>query len=150
MNKTLKSTCKRAWESWEPISPSGVCKPSDRSGLVGSNTGASECRSQQVPPFPKVGGSSVSSQWLPNRNADGSVKNSHEMQENPVQSLLQKDPLEKEMATHPSILAWKTPWTGEPGGLLSIAPQTWTQLGNQTTAARARRFIWFFKRNQNF
>ena len=95
----------------------------------------------KFPPFPKVGGSSVSSQWLPNRNADGSVKTSHEMQENPVRSLLQKDPLEKETATHPSILAWKTPWTGEPGGLQSTASQTWTQLGNQTTATRALRFI---------
>ena len=33
------------------------------------------------------------------------------MQENRVQSLVQEDPLEKEMATHPSILAWKIPWT---------------------------------------
>ena len=62
----------------------------------------------KFPPFPKAGGSSLRSQWLPNRNVDGSVKNSHEMQENPVQSLLQEDPLEKEMATHPRILAWKT------------------------------------------
>ena len=34
-----------------------------------------------------------------------------------------KDPLEKEMATHSSILAWKIPWTGEPGGLQSIGSQ---------------------------
>jgi len=39
------------------------------------------------------------------------------MQKTQVQSLGQKDPLEKEMATHFSILAWKTPWTVEPGGL---------------------------------
>ena len=37
----------------------------------------------------------------------------HEMQ---VQSLGQEDPLEKEMATHSSIPAWKIPWTEEPGG----------------------------------
>ena len=37
-----------------------------------------------------------------------------------VQSLGQEDPLEKEMATHPSSLAWKIPWTEEPGGLLSM------------------------------
>ena len=37
-----------------------------------------------------------------------------------VQSLDQEDPLEKEMATHSSILAWKIPWTEEPGGLQSI------------------------------
>ena len=33
------------------------------------------------------------------------------------------DPLEKEMATHPSILAWKIPWTEEPGGLQSMGSQ---------------------------
>ena len=39
------------------------------------------------------------------------------MQEMQVQSLGQEDPLEKEMATQSSILAWRTPWTEEPGGL---------------------------------
>ena len=43
----------------------------------------------------------------------------HEMQETQVRSLGQKDPLEEEMATHSSILAWETPWTEEPGGLQS-------------------------------
>ena len=37
-----------------------------------------------------------------------------------VQSLGQEDPLEEEMATHSSILAWKIPWTEEPGGLQSM------------------------------
>ena len=37
------------------------------------------------------------------------------MQETRVQSLRQRDPLEKEMATHSSTLAWKTPWTEKPG-----------------------------------
>ena len=40
-----------------------------------------------------------------------------------VQSLGREDPLEKGMATHPSILAWKIPWTEEPGGLQSIGLQ---------------------------
>ena len=35
----------------------------------------------------------------------------------------QEDPLEKEIATHYSILAWETPWTEEPGGLQSVGPQ---------------------------
>ena len=35
----------------------------------------------------------------------------------PVQSLVGQDPLQKEMATHSSILAWEAPWTEEPGGL---------------------------------
>ena len=38
------------------------------------------------------------------------------MQETQVQSLGQEDPLEKEIATHSSILAWKIPWMEEPGG----------------------------------
>ena len=42
------------------------------------------------------------------------------MQETWVQSLSQEDPLEKGMATHPSILAWEIPWTEEPGGLQSL------------------------------
>ena len=39
------------------------------------------------------------------------------MKETWVQSLIQEYPLEKEMATHSCILAWKVPWTEEPGGL---------------------------------
>ena len=40
-----------------------------------------------------------------------------------VRSLGQEDPLEKEMATHSSILAWRIPWTEEPGGLQSTGSQ---------------------------
>ena len=43
-----------------------------------------------------------------------------ETQEMWVQSLVQEDPLEKEMANHSSILAWKIPWTEETGGLQSM------------------------------
>ena len=35
-----------------------------------------------------------------------------------------EDPLEEEMATHPSILAWRVPWTEEPGGLQFVGPQS--------------------------
>ena len=42
------------------------------------------------------------------------------MQETRVQYLYQEDPLEKGMATHSSILAWRIPWTDEPGGLQSM------------------------------
>ena len=45
------------------------------------------------------------------------------MQEMRVQSLDHEDPLEKELATHSSILAWKIPWTEEPGGLQSMGLQ---------------------------
>ena len=49
------------------------------------------------------------------------------MQETQVQSLVQEDPLEKEMATYSSILSWEIPWTEEPCGLLSIGLQkNWT------------------------
>ena len=48
------------------------------------------------------------------------VKNLPAMQETLVQSLGQEDPLEKEMATHSSILAWRISWTEEPGGLLIV------------------------------
>ena len=51
------------------------------------------------------------------------VKNLPAMQETWVQSLGQEDPLEKEMATHSSILAWRIPWTEESGGLQSIESQ---------------------------
>ena len=51
------------------------------------------------------------------------VKHLSAMQETQVRSLDREDPLEKEMAAHSSILAWKIPWTAEPGGLLSMGSQ---------------------------
>ena len=51
------------------------------------------------------------------------VKNLPAMRETQVRPLGQEDPLEEGMATHPSILAWKIPWTEEPDGLQSIGPQ---------------------------
>ena len=51
------------------------------------------------------------------------VKNLPAMKETQVQSLVQEDPLEKGMATHSSILAWRIPWTDEPGGLQSMGSQ---------------------------
>ena len=54
------------------------------------------------------------------------VKNPPAMQETRVQSLGQEDPLEEDMETHSSVLAWKTPWTEKPGGLQSMGSgQTW-------------------------
>ena len=46
-----------------------------------------------------------------------------ETQEIRVQSLGQEDPLEEEMATHPSILVWEIPWVEEPGGLQPMGSQ---------------------------
>ena len=51
------------------------------------------------------------------------MKNLPAVQETQVQSLSREDPLEKETATHSSILAWKIPWKEEPGGLQSMESQ---------------------------
>ena len=51
------------------------------------------------------------------------AKNLPAMRETWVQSLDQEDPLEKGMTTHSSILAWRIPWTEEPGGLQSMGLQ---------------------------
>jgi len=58
---------------------------------------------------------------FPGRSA---VKNLSAMKETRVQSLCQEDPLENEMATHSSILAWRIPWTEEPGGLQSMGSKS--------------------------
>ena len=51
------------------------------------------------------------------------VNNLLAMQETQVRCLGWEDPLEKEMATHSGILAWRIPWTEEPGGLQSVGSQ---------------------------
>ena len=55
------------------------------------------------------------------------VKNLPAVQETQVQSLGWEDPLEKGMATHSSILAWRIPWTEEPGGI----GKNWTQMSEK-------------------
>ena len=59
-----------------------------------------------------------------------SVKTLPAMQETWAQFLGREDPLEKDMATHSSILAWRIPWTEEPGRLQSMGLQESTQLSN--------------------
>ena len=59
-----------------------------------------------------------------------SVKNLPAVQENWVRSLGWEDPLDKEMATHSSILAWKISWTEEPGGLQSMGSQSQARLSD--------------------
>ena len=56
---------------------------------------------------------------------DQKVKHLPETRENWVRSLGQEDPLEKEMATHSSTLAWKIPWMEEPGRLQSMVHKEW-------------------------
>ena len=60
------------------------------------------------------------------------VKRLPTMRETQVRSLGQEGPLEKEMATHSSTLAWKIPWTEERGGLQSMGSQGQTQLSGFT------------------
>ena len=57
-----------------------------------------------------------------------------------IRSLGQEDPLEKEMATHSSTLAWKIPWMEEPGELQSMGvAKSWTQLSDLTFFLRQGR-----------
>ena len=56
------------------------------------------------------------------------VKNLPAVLKRQIQPLGQENPLEKDMATHSSILAWEIPWTEEPGGLKSTGLQSWTRL----------------------
>ena len=60
------------------------------------------------------------------------------MQETQVRSLGQEDALEKEMATHSTILAWKIPWTEEPGGPQSMG---WKELDMTATEQQPQRII---------
>ena len=70
------------------------------------------------------------------------MKNMPAMQETQVLSLSWEDPLEKEMATHSGILAWRVPLTEEPGGPQSMGSQ---RVGHDSacTPARAQRHFWF-------
>ena len=80
------------------------------------------------------------------------IKNLSAMQNIWVQSLGWEDPLEKEMATHSSILAWRIPWTEEPGGLQSIGSQrvghdwvTNTSAFNGSYPKDVRQWIFFIE-----
>ena len=66
------------------------------------------------PPYSDVQGYSQVVQWVKNLPA------TQEIQEMQVRSLGWEEPLKKEMATHSSIVAWKIPWTEEPGNLQSM------------------------------
>ena len=65
-----------------------------------------------------------------------------------VLSLGWEDPLEKEMATHSSILAWRIPWTEEPGRLQSTDSQSRTRLSNFTLNMLSRLIIAFLPRSK--
>ena len=65
------------------------------------------------------------------------VKHQFAMQETQVQSLGWEDPLEKGMTTHSSTLAWKIPWTEDPGGIHSM--------GSQRDVTKRLHFLFFFQ-----
>jgi len=66
------------------------------------------------------------------------VKNPPARQETWAQFLGQEDPLEEGMATHSSILAWRIPWTEEPGGLQSMGSQ---RVRNEATEHACRHLL---------
>jgi len=67
--------------------------------------------------------SDVALSWGCNNFPGGSDGKASALRETWVRSLGREDPLEKEMATHSSTLAWKIPWTEEPGRLQSMGSQ---------------------------
>ena len=67
-----------------------------------------------------------------------------EIQQTQVQSLGQEDPLEEEMATHSSILAWRIPWTEEPGRLQSIVSQRIEKTGELSTHTHIYVYLYIF------
>ena len=70
--------------------------------------------------------------FLPTSLVAQTVKRLPTMRETWVQFLGREDPLEKEMAPHSSTLAWKSPWTKEPGRLRSMGSQSQTRLSDFT------------------
>ena len=64
------------------------------------------------------------------------VKNLPAMQQTWVRSLGWEDPLEEEMATHSSVVAWRIPWTEEPGGLQAMGLQRVRQLSDKHKLTR--------------
>ena len=70
------------------------------------------------------------------------VKNLPAMQETWLWSLGQEDPLEKGMATHSSILAWRIPWRENPGGLQSVESQ---RLGHDWATNATLTFLWCYQ-----
>ena len=69
--------------------------------------------------YPRLKSEAILKQGLSRWLSNGESTAMQEAQETQVRSLSQEDPLEEEMATHSCILAWRFPWTEEPGGLYS-------------------------------
>ena len=107
-------------------------------GFPGSSAGESACNAGDSRSIPGSGRSPGEGIGYPFQYSWASlvaqlVKNPPAMQETWVPSLGWEDPLEKEMATHSSILAWRIPWTEGPGGLQSRGLQSQTCQTNRFT-----------------
>ena len=100
---------------------------------------------------PSIGSQRVGHAWVTNTHftslVNQTVKNLPEVQETWFWVLGQEDPLEKEMATHSSILAWGIPWTKEPGGLQSTGSQRVRQ--NWVTSTFTFHFLHRFSERCN-
>ena len=72
------------------------------------------------------------SEGFPSGSAVKNLPVMQETQETQVRSLGQEDPLEQGMATHFSFLAWRIPWTEEPGGYVHRVTKSWTLLSSRT------------------
>ena len=70
------------------------------------------------------------------------VKRLPSMWETQIQSLGWKDPLEKEVTTHSSTLAWKIPWMEEPGGLPSMGSQSRTRLKRLSSSSNELNYYY--------
>ena len=84
-------------------------------------------RRQRQPELVSVSGAAPLP-WLPGWHSGKESCAMREPQETQIQSLGREGPLEEEMATHSSILAWRLPWTGEPSGPKSMGSPSWTRL----------------------
>ena len=115
-------------------SPGTLRNPQTMTGLQGSSRGPGperaltswRSRSPTWRPCPEGSGQCPLGSQSPTPGASTvtqTVKNLPAMQEIQVRPLSQEAPLEKGIATHSSILAWRTPWTEEPGGLQSMGSQ---------------------------
>ena len=67
------------------------------------------------------------------------------MQKTRVRSLDQKDPLEKRMATHSNILAWRIPWTEESGGLQSVHGVAESDRAERLSLTHSLRHAYYYK-----
>ena len=85
--------------------------------------GGQEKGGAEIPQWIRTGGKGAKTEYASSYLVAQTVKNLPVIRETRVRSLGWEDPLEKEMAAHSSILAWKIPWTEEPGGLQSTGSQ---------------------------